>query len=124
MRLKRISKFTRSVTKGLKQATICQVVCGLIVCRSLILAEIARCFQTDTAFRHNLKRVFRYADNERITNASSKEVVARRLIRATVNRCVKADQAAASFSASFTRIPSTYLAPSYTSFSSSAPFSF
>ena len=80
MRLKRISKFTRSVTKGLKQATICQVVCGLIVCRSLILAEIARCFQTDTAFRHNLKRVFRYADNERITNASSKEVVARRLI--------------------------------------------
>lgn len=44
--------------------------------------------------------------------------------RATVNRCVKADQAAASFSASFTRIPSTYLAPSYTSFSSSAPFSF
>jgi len=84
MRLKRISKFTQSVTKGLlssQQATLSQVVCGLVVCRSLILAEIARCFQTQTEFPHNLKRVWRYVSNERIQDRASKEVVARRLIR-------------------------------------------
>jgi hypothetical protein len=84
MRLKRIEKFTRSVTKGLlstQQSTISQVVCGLIVCRSLILAEIARCFQTETEFPHNLKRVWRFVSNERIQGQASKEVVTRRLIR-------------------------------------------
>ena len=84
MRLKRTSKFTRSVTKGLlptQQATICQIVCGMITCRCLILAEIARCFQTQVAFRHNLKRAFRYVSNERINLTQNKEVVGRRLIR-------------------------------------------
>lgn len=84
MRFKRIEKFTRSVTKGLlstQQATISQVTCGLIVCRCLILAEIARCFQTEVEFPHNLKRVWRYVSNERLQDHSSKEVVARRLIR-------------------------------------------
>jgi len=84
MRFKRIEKFTSSVTKGLlstQQSTISQVVCGLIVCRSLCLAEIARCFKTQTQFPHNLKRVWRFVSNERIQNQSSKEVVARRLIR-------------------------------------------
>jgi rhodanese-related sulfurtransferase len=84
MRLKRIEKFTQSVTKGLlssQQDTLSQVVCGLVVCRSLILAEIARCFQTETQFPHNLKRVWRYVSNERIQQQASKEVVARRLIR-------------------------------------------
>ena len=60
MRLKRIAKFTASVTKGLlpsQQATLSQMVCGLLVCRSLILAEIARGLQTQVAFPHNLKRV-------------------------------------------------------------------
>jgi Transposase DDE domain len=83
MRLKRISKFTSAVTKGLlssQQQTISQVVCGLVVCRSLILAEIARCFQSETQFPHNLKRVWRYVSNERIQDQASKEVVARRLI--------------------------------------------
>jgi hypothetical protein len=83
MRLKRISKFTSSVTKGLlssQQATICQVVSAMLTCRSLILAEIARCFQTHTAFPHNLKRVARYVSNDRISSPESKEVVARRLI--------------------------------------------
>lgn len=96
MRLKRIAKFTSSVTKGLlpsQQATICQVVCALTVCRSLCLAEIARCFETETAFRHNLKRVFRYADNERISQQSSKEVVAGRLINQLRHRLeIKPDQ--------------------------------
>lgn len=84
MRLRRISKFTSSVTKGLlstQQATISQIVCGMIVCRNLILAEIARCFQTRVAFPHNLKRVARYVSNDRINSAENKEVVARRMIR-------------------------------------------
>jgi hypothetical protein len=83
MRIKRINKFTQSVTKGLlstQQSTLSQVVCGLVVCRSLILAEIARGFQTQTAFPHNLKRVWRFVSNERIQDQASKEVVARRLI--------------------------------------------
>jgi hypothetical protein len=83
MRIKRIAKFTRSVTKGLlstQQATISQVVCGLIVCRSLCLAEIARCFHTEASFAHNLKRVWRFVSNQRINDCSSKELVARRLI--------------------------------------------
>jgi hypothetical protein len=49
MRLKRIAKFTASVTKGLlptQQATLTQMVCGVLFCRSLILAEIARGFET------------------------------------------------------------------------------
>ena len=84
MRLKRIEKFTRSVTKGLlssQQATLSQVACGILVCRSLILAEIARCFQTETQFPHNLKRTWRFVSNERIQHQASKELVARRLIR-------------------------------------------
>lgn len=84
MRIKRVEKFTKSVTKGLlstQQATISQIVCGMLICRSLCLAEIARCFQTETQFPHNLKRTWRYVSNERIQDQASKEVVARRLIR-------------------------------------------
>lgn len=84
MRLKRIRKFTSSVTKGLlptQQDSICQVVCGMIACRCLILAEIARCFQTNVEFPHNLKRVWRFVSNERINLDKSKELVARRLLR-------------------------------------------
>jgi len=83
MRLKRVEKFTKPVTKGLRptqQATISQVVCGLLICRSLLEAEIARCFETSVEFVHNLKRVFRFVDNERINEPAQKEVVARRLI--------------------------------------------
>ncbi|MBI3951618.1 MAG: hypothetical protein HY314_14295, partial [Acidobacteria bacterium] len=83
MRLKRISKFSRTVTKGLlptQQATLSQVVCGMLYSRCLILAEIAQGFETVVKFVHNLKRVFRYVDNERITAQRSKEVVARRII--------------------------------------------
>jgi hypothetical protein len=54
---------------------------GLILfSRCLILAEIARGFETAVEFVHNLKRVFRYVDNERITQQRSKEVVATRII--------------------------------------------
>lgn len=84
MRLKRTSKFTKAITKGLlstQQATICQVVCGMLACRCLILADIARCFQTSVAFTHNLKRVSRFVTNYRISKHSSKELVAARLIR-------------------------------------------
>jgi hypothetical protein len=84
MRLKRIQKFTKAVTKGLlptQQATVSQVVCGMITCRGLILAEIARCFQTCVAFPHNLKRVFRFVSNPRLTAETSKEVLASHLIR-------------------------------------------
>jgi Transposase DDE domain len=84
MRLKRVQKFTKAVTKGLlhtQQATLSQVVSGLMACRCLILAEIARCFQTCVAFPHNLKRVFRFASNERLSAQTSQEVVASRLIR-------------------------------------------
>jgi hypothetical protein len=83
MRIKRVSKFTSSVTKGLlstQQATICQVVCAMLTCRSLCLAEIARCFQTEVSFPHNLKRVSRFVSNERINLTQNKEVVARRLV--------------------------------------------
>ena len=89
MRLKRIEKFTKPLTKDLRptqQATISQVACGMLVCRSLILAEIARGCETAVAFVHNLKRVFRYVDNERITDQHSKEVVASRLIRQLCRR--------------------------------------
>src|SRR5437868_13634566 len=84
MRIKRIEKFTRALSKGLlptQQATVCQVVCGILVCRCLILAEIARCFQTETLFPHNLKRAWRFVSNERLQDQKSKEIVARRLIR-------------------------------------------
>jgi Na+/H+ antiporter NhaB len=80
MRLRRIEKFTKAVTKGLRhtqQATVSQVVCGLLTCRCLILAEIARCFETGVAFPHNLKRVFRFVSNERLTAPASKELVDR-----------------------------------------------
>jgi len=78
-----MSKFSRTVTKGLlppQQATISQVVCGMLFSPSLILAEIARGFETVVEFGHNLKRVFRSVDNERITQQRSKEVMAARII--------------------------------------------
>jgi hypothetical protein len=53
----------------------------MILCRCLILAEIARCFQSQTQFPHNLKRAWRFVSNERLQDQASKEVVARRLIR-------------------------------------------
>jgi hypothetical protein len=84
MRLKRIQKFTSSVTKGLlptQQATLAQMVCGLLVCRSLILAEIARGFETTVAFPHNLKRVERYVSNPRLQSLQCQQVIARRLLR-------------------------------------------
>jgi Transposase DDE domain len=84
MRLRRVEKFTSSVTKGLlstQQATISHVVCSMLVCRSLCLAELARCLQSTTNFRHNLKRVWRFVSNDRINDRKSKEVVARRLAR-------------------------------------------
>jgi hypothetical protein len=84
MRLKRIQKFTSSVTKGLlpsQQTTISQMVCGVLFCRSLILAEIARGFETTVAFLHNLKRVERYVSNPRVQSLPCKQVVARRLLR-------------------------------------------
>jgi hypothetical protein len=83
MRLRRVEKFTRSVTKGLlstQQSTISQVVCAMLACRSLCLAELARCFQSTTSFRHNLKRAARYVSNQRINSQESKELIARRLI--------------------------------------------
>lgn len=89
MRVKRIEKFTSSVTKGLlptQQATLSQIVCGILSCRSLILAEIARCFQTQTQFPHNLKRAWRFVSNERIQAQTSKEIVARRLIKQLLHR--------------------------------------
>ena len=84
MRLKRVEKFTKAVSKGLlptQQATLSQVVSGMMACRCLILAEIARCFETGVAFPHNLKRVFRFVSNERLRTETSQEVVASRLIR-------------------------------------------
>ncbi len=84
MRIKRLEKFTRAVTKGLlptQQATLSQVVCGMMVCRCLILAEIARCFPATTSFPHNLKRAWQFVSNKRIQDQKSNEVVARRLIR-------------------------------------------
>lgn len=83
MRLKRIAKFSASVTKGLlptQQATLSQMVCGLLFCRSLILAEIARGFETQVAFSHNLKRVARFVSNPRLQALQSKQLIARRLL--------------------------------------------
>src|SRR5437870_7510999 len=84
MRLKRIAKFTSAFTKGLlpsQQAAFAQMVCGLLCCRSLILAEIARGFETQVAFPHNLKRVERYVSNPRRQSRQCKQVIARRLLR-------------------------------------------
>jgi hypothetical protein len=89
MRLKRVEKFSKPVTKGLlptQQATICQIVCGILLCRNLLLAEIARCFETDVEFSHNLKRTFRFVDNQRLSDLTSKEVVARRSINQLLRR--------------------------------------
>ena len=89
MRLTRIEKFTKPVTQDLlptQQATISQAVCGMLLCHSVLLAEIARGFETTVAFVHNLKRVFRFVDNERITDQHSKEVVASRLIHQLCRR--------------------------------------
>ncbi|MFL6215747.1 MAG: transposase [Blastocatellia bacterium] len=84
MRLKRIQKFSSSVTKGLlpsQQATLAQMVCGPLVCRSLLLAEIARGFEPAVAFPHNLKRAARFVSNSRLQSLPAKQVVARRLLR-------------------------------------------
>lgn len=93
MRLKRVSTFSKAVTKDLlptQQATIAQVVCGMLVTQSMLLAEIARHVETTVAFAHNLKRVFRVADNERLSRRpdplkpdaerTAQEKVARRTI--------------------------------------------
>lgn len=75
MRLKRAEKFTRAATTGLpatQQATLGQIVCGILVCRSLRLAASARGSATAVASRHNRKRVFRYADHERLSQLASK----------------------------------------------------
>jgi len=53
------------------------MVCGVLFCRSLILTEIARGFQTTVAFPHNLKRVERYVSNPRINSLQGKQVIAR-----------------------------------------------
>src|ERR1051325_6096120 len=84
MRFSRIAKFSSSLTKGLlptQQATLNQVVCALLSCRCLLLAELARCFHTATSFPHNLKRVWRFVSNQRLNRDSSKEVVTRRALR-------------------------------------------
>jgi hypothetical protein len=84
MRFKRIEKFTSSVTKGLlstQQSTIGQVVHSMLLCRSLCLAELARCFKSSTIFRHNLKRAWRFVSNHRINDRTAKEIVARRILR-------------------------------------------
>lgn len=83
MRLKRVEKFIKPITKQLRptqQATLGQVVCGMLSHRCLVLAEIARGFETAVAFVHNLKRVFRYVSNQRLTERRSQEVVAARLL--------------------------------------------
>lgn len=83
MRLMRVQKFTKNLTKDLRQSqqqTINQVVCRMITCNCLLLAEIARGFETVVEFVHNLKRVFRYVDNQRITENQTKEIVASRLL--------------------------------------------
>ena len=83
MRLKRIQQFTKSVTKGLlptQQASLAQMVCGLLWGRSLILAKIARGFETEVAFPHNLKRVERFVSNPRLQALHSKQLMARRLL--------------------------------------------
>jgi hypothetical protein len=46
-----------------------------------MLAEIGRCLETPVAFVHRLKRVFRYADNERMTEQRSKQIIAAGRIR-------------------------------------------
>ena len=57
------------------------MVCGVLGCRSLILAEIARGFETEVAFSHNLKRVERYVSNPRINSSPCKQIIAGRLLR-------------------------------------------
>lgn len=70
MRLRRVQKFSKAVTKDLlptQQATIAQVACGMLVAQCMLLAEIARHLETTVKFAHNLKRVFRFASNPRLS---------------------------------------------------------
>jgi hypothetical protein len=43
----------------------------------LLLAEIARGFETQVEFSHDLKRVSRFVSNDRLSSLNSEEVVAR-----------------------------------------------
>lgn len=62
-------------------STLSQMICGLLLCRSLILAEMARHFETEVAFVYKLKRVARYVSNPRLQALQAKQLVARRLLR-------------------------------------------
>jgi Transposase DDE domain len=94
VRLKRVTKFIKPLTKDLlttQKATLSQVSCGMLGTSSLALAEIARGFETEVAFSHNLKRVARFVSNPRISQRPEEqdpdapltvsERVARRLVR-------------------------------------------
>jgi hypothetical protein len=94
VRLKRVAKFIKPLTKDLLQtqnAVLSQVSCGMLATESLALAEIARGFETEVDFRHNLKRVERFVSNPRISQRPDpedptapltvSERVARRLVR-------------------------------------------
>ena len=70
MRLQRVQKFSKPLTKDLlptQQATIAHVACGMLVARCMLLAEIARSLETVVTFTHTLKRVFRFGDNARLS---------------------------------------------------------
>jgi hypothetical protein len=70
MRLRRVSKFSKAVTKDLlptQQATIAHVACGMLAAQCMLLAEIARSLETAVEFTHALKRVFRFGDNARLS---------------------------------------------------------
>jgi hypothetical protein len=96
MPFRRVKKFSSSLTKGLlpsQHSTFFHIVSSMIVCPSLCLAELAPCLNSNTDFRHNLKRVWRFVSNDRINDRASKEVIARRLIRQLLNRLqLKPDQ--------------------------------
>jgi DDE family transposase len=70
MRLRRVEKFSKAVTKDLlptQQATIAHVACGMLVAHCMLLAEIARSLETVVEFAHALKRVFRFGNNPRLS---------------------------------------------------------
>src|SRR5437879_1305483 len=95
MRLKRVTKFSKPLTKDLldtQKAILAQVICGILVNESLALAEIARGFETVVAFAHNLKRVFRFVSNPRVSerpdpqSARAPLTVSERVARRTVHQ--------------------------------------
>jgi len=49
-----------------QRKTLAEIVCGVLKCRRVSLADLGRSMQTNTTAKHNIKRVYRFLQNNRI----------------------------------------------------------